>query len=173
MSDLTKPVTINDLTAKRQKSNPLANKVDKRFVADVETVQHLGHKYRYLQQLTKQVRQALLGIFPQETLDTCQVVNASSTQLTISFGSPTVVNHARYVIMNCVQALHAHDQQFCQLQHIKVILAPNMTQSDARQNNSKRALSENTRRIIADSTRFVTKNERLKQALLKLADHTD
>lgn len=173
MSDLTKTVTINDLTAKKQRSNHFANKVDKRFVADVETAQHLGHKYRYLQRLTKQVRQALLGIFPQEALDTCYVVNASSTELTISFGSPTVVNHARYVIMNCVQALHAHDQQFCQLQHIKVILTPNTSQSDARQNNSKRALSENTKRIITDSTRFVTNNERLKQALLKLADHTD
>lgn len=173
MSDLTKPVTIDDLLVKKQKPNHLASKVEKYAAAGVAMPKHLRHKYLYLQQTTQQVRQALLGIFPQETLDTCQVVNASATELTISFGSPTVVNHARYVIMNCVQALRAHDQQFCQLQQIKVILTPDLSQSDTRQNSSKRTLSENTKRIITDSTRFVTKNEQLKQALLKLADDTD
>lgn len=169
MSNSTK--THNAL-AVFQQPNHLASEAEKKAVG-AHIPRHIARKYELLQKRTQQVRQALTGILPESLLLDCHVVNVSETELTVSLTSPTAVNHLRYVIMNCVQALHAYDLCFCQLQHIKVILAPDTPKLDARQNHSKRILSENTKRIIADSARFVTNDSPLQQALLRLASNND
>ena len=75
---------------------------------------------------------------------------------------------------SCIQALRTYDQRFCQLQSIKLIVSskttsPKLVQSDARPNNLKKILSENTRQMITQTAQFVTQNERLNQALTQLA----
>lgn len=173
MSDSTKTTAINDLLAKTCKPNHLASQLEHQAAAGAAVPKHLSHQYYHLQQTTQLVRQALSQIFPEQMLTTCYVVATLPAELTLAMGSSTAANHARYMMMDCVQALRAYDERFCQLQSIKVILAPQMTQSDSRQDDPKRTLSENTKQIIAQSAQFVTKNERLHTALLKLAGNDD
>ncbi|USZ14252.1 hypothetical protein NKT77_10610 [Moraxella sp. FZLJ2107] len=169
MSDSTKTTTINDLLAKTNKPNHLASRLEHHAAAGAALPANLSRQYHHLHQLTIIVRQALSELLPESVLADCYVATASPTELCISLSSATAVNHARYMMVNCVQALRAYDSCFCHLQSLKVILAPKPIQSDARQDSSHRTLSENTRQNIAQSAQFVTKNERLRAALLKLA----
>ena len=161
--------TIDDLSVKTKRPNHLASTTEKQAAAGATLPKPLVAHYQQLQQLTQLVRQALAELLPEQMLDDCYVVEASLVEITLSLGSPTAVNHMRYMMVNCVQALRSYDQRFCQLMSIQVILSPKPTQSDARQDDPKRTLSENTRQIITQSAQSVIKNERLRAALLKLA----
>lgn len=174
MSDHTKTTPINDLVAKVRKPNHLASRVEKQAAAGAAIPKHLLHRYRHLQHHTQLVRQAWAGVLPNDILQTCQVINVSPVEITLAMSSPTAANHARYMMENCVQALRAYDQRFCQLQSIKLIISskttsPKLVQSDARPDDSKKILSENTRQMITQTAQFVTQNERLNQALTQLA----
>lgn len=170
MSDSTKTAPINDLLAKQQKPNHLATLIEKQAAAGAALPKHLSSKYQFLMAHTQLVRQALAELFTEALLNDCYVVHVSPVEITLSMGSATAANHARYVMENCVQALRAYDQRFCQLQSIKVILSPNLLQSETRPDATKKTLSENTRQIIAKNAEFVTQNARLKQALARLSD---
>lgn len=175
MSEYTKTTTVNDLMIKTRKPNHLASRLEKQAAAGAALPKHLLHQYRYLQQYTQLVRQSLSSIFTEEILAECQVVCVSPTKLTLSLGSPTAANHARYLIENCVQALRAYDQRFCQLQSIKIIFVPNpktlkKPQSDTHLDGIKKTLSENTKEMIAQSSQFVTQNPSLQHALQCLAN---
>lgn len=169
MSDFTKPDAIDDIRAKLQRPNHLATRLEKQAAAGASLPQQLDYKYRYLQNLTQLARTALSGILPAQILSDCYVVATDAAEITLSLGSPTAANHMRYVMIDCVQALRSYDQRFCHLQHIKVILSPKSSQSDARPDTVKQILSENTRRIIAQQAQFVTPDSRLHSALLALA----
>ncbi|MFB6348206.1 hypothetical protein ACFBZI_01885 [Moraxella sp. ZJ142] len=168
MSDSTKTTPFNDLLAKTRKPNHLASQLEKQAAAGATLPRQLSYKYHYLQQQTQLVRQALAGLFSQDVLSDCHVVNASSIQITLSLGSSTAANHVRYMMENCVQALRTYDQRFCQLQAIKVVSTPQLSQSNARPDGIKKTLSENTKQIIAQNVQFVTQNEQLQQALRRL-----
>lgn len=169
MSDFPNHKPTDDLFVKINRPNRLAGFVEKRAAAGVALPKKLAHHHRKLQQLTQLSKNALQGTFPAEVLNECQVVSASNVMMTLSFGSPTAVNHARYMIENCVQALRAYDSRFGQLQTIKVILSPQPSKPASQPRLIKKTLSENTKATITHSAKFVTNNERLRQALLQLS----
>lgn len=173
MSDTTKTALINDLLVKQHKPNHLATAIEKQAAAGAALPKHLSSKYQFLRLYTQLARQALVELFPEALLADCYVVNVSPVEITLSMGSATAANHARYVMENCVQALRAYDQRFCQLQSIKVILSPKLLQSEARQIGTKKTLSENTKQMIAQNAQFVTQNTRLQQALTSLSTSID
>lgn len=173
MSDSTKTALINDLLAKQHKPNHLASAIEKKAAAGAALPKHLSAKYQFLRRHTQLVRQALAELFPEALLADCYVVRVSPAEITLSMGSATAANHARYVMENCVQALRTYDQRFCQLQSIKVILSPKLLQSETRQDGIKKTLSENTREMIAQNAKFVTQNARLQQALADLSTYYD
>lgn len=170
MSDFTKTAAIDDLLAKTTRPNHLASRLEKHAAKGAALPSRLANQVQYLQHLSRLVKQALAPLFPAPILADCLVVKASTTTITLSFTSPTAVNHARYIMVDCVQALRAYDPSFCQLQTIFVILSPKSMQSDARPSNLKRTLSENTKATITQSAAFVTHNDTLKAALLALAE---
>ncbi|OOR89443.1 hypothetical protein B0181_07125 [Moraxella caviae] len=174
MTDFTKPDLttarpIDDLAAKTHTTNFLAAPTEKLAAAGAKPPKNLAARYQYLQACTKKVRQALHALVTPDVLDGCHVVYADAHRMTLSLFSATAANHLRYVSMNCVQALRAYDQQFCDLQEIRVIATP-PAQSVSRQNSSQKTLSENTKRIINQNANNVIKHDGLRQALLRLAN---
>ena len=168
MSDSTKTAPINDLLAKQQKPNHLATLIEKQAAAGAALPKHLSSKYQFLMAHTQLVRQALAELFTEALLNDCYVVHVSPVEITLSMGSATAANHARYVMENCVQALRAYDEQFCYIEEFRVIVTPKPIQSDSRQTSSKKTLSENTKRIITQTASTVIHDDQLKQALLRL-----
>lgn len=168
MSDSTKTTRINDLLAKTRTTNHLATPLEKQAAAGAMLSKPLMSKYRYLQYHTQLLRNALTPIFDEKTLRGCYVIYVSPTELTLSLDSPTAANHARYIMEDCVQALRTYDQRFCHLQSIKFITSPNLLPSDARP-VAKKTLSENTRQMITQNIKLISKNPHLIEALQKLA----
>lgn len=130
MSDSTKTNATNDLLAKTKPINHLATKTEKLSAAGASLPRHLSQQYQRLLWLSHQVRQALQGILSPEILADCYVSGAKAGKLTLSLSSVTAVNHVRYMMESCVQALRTYDQSFCQLQTIEVIFTPKPSKSD-------------------------------------------
>ena len=97
----------------------------------------------------------------------------------------TAANHIRYLQNAYLQVLTEQSITFKQLKQIRVIVARisadspsskklsalSATSSKSRKANENQALSQNTKRTISQAAEHVTTDEKLKKALLRLANH--
>lgn len=170
MSDLTNFNQVDDLFLKNNPPNHLASQLEKHAAAGIKLPAHLVNQLTHLQSYTILIQQVLKPLLPHEMLKDCIVAHVDQHRLTVALSSSTAANHLRYLGKNCVQALRAYDERFCFLEEFHVIVTPRLAQSDSRQTNTKKTLSENTKRIITQTASTVIHDDKLKQALLHLVN---
>ncbi|MDO4699429.1 MAG: hypothetical protein Q4A69_01915 [Moraxella sp.] len=163
---------IDDLQVKQTTPNHLATPLEKLALAGAKLPKSLSQHVAYLRQLTGLAHQLLPAVLGDELALSCQVINAKNNKLTLGFPSMTATNHASYLQVACLTALRQHES-FAGFDTLKIILSvPPKTMSvpnNLSQNNSKKLLSENTKRNITQHASVVITNKNLRDALLQLA----
>lgn len=110
------------------------------------------------------------------------VVGLTSEQLTLSVTSMTAANHIRYLQSAYLRVLTEQSITFQQLKQIRVVVvkatannrlaygqsASLNTASKPLKVNQNKALSQNTKRTIAQAAKHVTTDKALQNALLRL-----
>ena len=169
----------------KKQPNRLAQLIDHQAFAGSALPQTLADNMRLYIQATTEIKELLVECLPEEILNTCWVVGLTSEQLTLSVGSMTAANHIRYLQNAYLQVLTEQSITFKQLKQIRVIVARisadspsskklsalSATLSKSRKANENQALSQNTKRTISQAAEHVTTDEKLKKALLRLANH--
>ena len=169
----------------KKQPNRLAQLIDHQAFAGSALPQTLADNMRLYIQATTEIKELLVDCLPEEILNTCWVVGLTSEQLTLSVGSMTAANHIRYLQNAYLQVLTEQSITFKQLKQIRVIVARisadspsskklsalSTTSSKSRKANENQALSQNTKRTISQAAEHVTTDEKLKKALLRLANH--
>ena len=169
----------------KKQPNRLAQLIDHQAFAGSALPQTLADNMRLYIQATTEIKELLVDCLPEEILNTCWVVGLTSEQLTLSVGSMTAANHIRYLQNAYLQVLTEQSITFKQLKQIRVIVARisadspsskklsalSATSSKSRKANENQALSQNTKRTISQAAEHVTTDEKLKKALLRLANH--
>lgn len=168
--------TIDDLQVKHKTPNHLAAPVEKYAAAGAKLPHSLAQRIAYLQKLTRLAQQLLSAVLGNDLAISCQVVNAKDNKITIGLPSMTATNHVHYLQASCLDVLR-QDKNFVQFDTLKVVLStpksttpPSVAQNNLSQNNSKKLLSENTKRNITQHTSVVITNKNLRNSLLQLAD---
>jgi len=168
----------------KKQPNRLAELIDHQSFAGSALPQTLADDMRLYTQATNEIKMLLVDCLPEEILNTCWVVGLSSEQLTLSVASVTAANHIRYLQHAYLQVLTTQSITFQQLKKIRVVVSKTNTNNSSykeklslRTNNLKydkanenQALSQNTKRTIAQAAKHVTTDEKLKKALLRLVD---
>ena len=168
----------------KKQPNRLAQLIDHQAFAGSALPQTLADNMRLYIQATTEIKELLVECLPEEILNTCWVVGLTSEQLTLSVGSMTAANHIRYLQNAYLQVLTEQSITFKQLKQIRVIVARisadspsskklsalSATLSKSRKANENQALSQNTKRTISQAAEHVTTDEKLKKALLRLAN---
>ncbi|WP_025652416.1 MULTISPECIES: hypothetical protein [unclassified Psychrobacter] len=169
----------------KKQPNRLAQLIDHQAFAGSALPQTLADNMRLYIQATAEIKELLVDCLPEEILNTCWVVGLTAEQLTLSVGSITAANHIRYLQNAYLQVLTEQSITFKQLKQIRVIVARisadspsskklsalSATSSKSRKANENQALSQNTKRTISQAAEHVTTDEKLKKALLRLANH--
>ncbi|MFT5096640.1 MULTISPECIES: hypothetical protein [Psychrobacter] len=169
----------------KKQPNRLAQLIDHQAFAGSALPQTLADNMRLYIQATAEIKELLVDCLPEEILNTCWVVGLTAEQLTLSVGSMTAANHIRYLQNAYLQVLTEQSITFKQLKQIRVIVARisadspsskklsalSATSSKSRKANENQALSQNTKRTISQAAEHVTTDEKLKKALLRLANH--
>ena len=168
----------------KKQPNRLAQLIDHQAFAGSALPQTLADNMRLYIQATAEIKELLVDCLPEEILNTCWVVGLTAEQLTLSVGSMTAANHIRYLQNAYLQVLTEQSITFKQLKQIRVIVARisadspsskklsalSATSSKSRKANENQALSQNTKRTISQAAEHVTTDEKLKKALLRLAN---
>ena len=169
----------------KNQPNRLAQLIDHQAFAGSALPQTLADNMRLYIEATTEIKELLIDCLPEEILSTCWVVGLTSEQLTLSVGSMTAANHIRYLQNAYLQILTEQSITFKQLKQIRVVvakisahslsskkpLALSATLSKSHKANENQALSQNTKRTISQAAEHVTTDEKLKKALLRLANH--
>ncbi|WP_440463822.1 hypothetical protein [Psychrobacter sp. ASPA161_6] len=169
----------------KKQPNRLAQLIDHQAFAGSALPQTLADNMRLYIEATTEIKELLIDCLPEEILSTCWVVGLTSKQLTLSVGSMTAANHIRYLQNAYLQILTEQSITFKQLKQIRVVvakisahslsskkpLALSATLSKSHKANENQALSQNTKRTISQAAEHVTTDEKLKKALLRLANH--
>ena len=169
----------------KKQPNRLAQLIDHQAFAGSALPQTLADNMRLYIEATTEIKELLIDCLPEEILSTCWVVGLTSEQLTLSVGSMTAANHIRYLQNAYLQILTEQSITFKQLKQIRVVvakipthslsskkpLALSVTLSKSHKANENQALSQNTKRTISQAAEHVTTDEKLKKALLRLANH--
>ncbi|WP_352309532.1 hypothetical protein [Psychrobacter sp. W2-37-MNA-CIBAN-0211] len=169
----------------KKQPNRLAQLIDHQAFAGSALPQTLADNMRLYIEATTEIKELLIDCLPEEILSTCWVVGLTSEQLTLSVGSMTAANHIRYLQNAYLQILTEQSITFKQLKQIRVVvakiaahslsskkpLALSATLSKSHKANENQALSQNTKRTISQAAEHVTTDEKLKKALLRLANH--
>lgn len=168
----------------KKQPNRLAQLIDHQAFAGSALPQTLADNMRLYIQATTEIKELLVDCLPEEILNTCWVVGLTSEQLTLSVGSMTAANHIRYLQNAYLQVLTEQSITFKQLKQIRVVVAKipanslsskklfalSTTLSKSHEAIENKALSQNTKRTISQAAEHVTTDERLKKALLRLAN---
>ncbi|MGM8937883.1 hypothetical protein ACS8E2_04235 [Psychrobacter glaciei] len=169
----------------KKQPNRLAQLIDHQAFAGSALPQTLADNMRLYIEATTEIKELLIDCLPEEILSTCWVVGLTSEQLTLSVGSMTAANHIRYLQNAYLQILTEQSITFKQLKQIRVVvakisahslsskkpLALSATLSKSHKANENQALSQNTKRTISQAAEHVTTDEKLRKALLRLANH--
>ena len=164
--------------------NRLATLIDHQAFAGSTLPRNLAEDLRLYTQATAEIKTILIDCLPHEILDSCWVVGLTSEQLTLSVTSMTAANHIRYLQSAYLRVLTEQSITFQQLKQIRVVVvkatannrlaygqsASLNTASKPLKVNQNKALSQNTKRTIAQAAKHVTTDKNLKKALLRLAD---
>ncbi|WP_440453835.1 hypothetical protein [Psychrobacter sp. ASPA161_9] len=168
----------------KKQPNRLAELIDHQAFAGSALPQTLTDDMRLYTQVTNEIKTLLVDCLPEEILNTCWVVGLSSEQLTLSVASVTAANHIRYLQHAYLQVLTTQSITFQQLKKIRVVVSKTNTNNSSYKEklssltnnlkhdkaNENQALSQNTKRTIAQAAKHVTTDEKLKKALLRLAN---
>ncbi|CAN6961450.1 DUF721 domain-containing protein [Psychrobacter okhotskensis] len=168
----------------KKQPNRLAQLIDHQAFAGSALPQTLADNMRLYIQATTEIKELLVDCLPEEILNTCWVVGLTSEQLTLSVGSMTAANHIRYLQNAYLQVLTEQSITFKQLKQIRVVVAKipanslsskklfalSTTLSKSHETIENKALSQNTKRTISQAAEHVTTDEKLKKALLRLAN---
>ena len=168
----------------KKQPNRLAELIDHQAFAGSALPQTLADNMRLYTQVTNEIKMLLVDCLPEEILNTCWVVGLSSEQLTLSVASVTAANHIRYLQHAYLQVLTTQSITFQQLKKIRVVVSKTNTNNSSYKEklssltnnlkydkaNENQALSQNTKRTIAQAAKHVTTDEKLKKALLRLAN---
>ncbi|AMN50356.1 hypothetical protein [Psychrobacter sp. P2G3] len=168
----------------KKQPNRLAELIDHQAFAGSALPQTLADDMRLYTQVTNEIKTLLVDCLPEEILNTCWVVGLSSEQLTLSVASVTAANHIRYLQHAYLQVLTTQSITFQQLKKIRVVVSKTNTNNSSYKEklssltnnlkydkaNENQALSQNTKRTIAQAAKHVTTDEKLKKALLRLAN---
>lgn len=170
----------------KKQPNRLAELIDHQAFAGSALPQTLAENMRLYVQATNEVKALLVDCLPEEILNTCWVVGFTPEQLTLSVASMTAANHIRYLQNAYLQVLKEQSITFQQLKQIHVVvskivlktnadksltndhLAAQIGESNHHKANENQALSQNTKRTIAQAAKHVTTDNDLKKALLRL-----
>ncbi|WP_010201467.1 hypothetical protein [Psychrobacter sp. PAMC 21119] len=169
----------------KKQPNRLAQLIDHQAFSGSALPQTLADNMRLYIEATTEIKELLIDCLPEEILSTCWVVGLTSEQLTLSVGSMTAANHIRYLQNAYLQILTEQSITFKQLKQIRVVvakipahslsskkpLALSATLSKSHKANENQALSQNTKRTISQAAEHVTTDEKLRKALLRLANH--
>ncbi|WP_058369387.1 DciA family protein [Psychrobacter sp. ENNN9_III] len=166
----------------KKQPNQLAKLIDHQAFAGSALPQSLADDMQLYTQLTHELKTLLIDCLPEEILAHCWVVGLNSEQLTLSVGSATAANHIRYLQSAYLQVLTEQSITFKQLKKIRVIvskassdnplyeqkLSSTMKNLNYYKIGKNQALSQNTKRTIAQAAKHVTTDNNLKKALLRL-----
>jgi len=166
----------------KKQPNRLAKLIDHQDFAGSALPQTLADNMRLYVEATNEVKQLLVDCLPEEILNTCWVVGFTPEQLVLSVGSMTAANHIRYLQSAYLQVLTEQSITFKQLKQIRVVVvskhANNYSSKQSltalpksHKANENQALSQNIKRTISQAAEHVTTDEKLKNALLRLANH--
>ncbi len=168
----------------KKQPNQLANLIDHQAFAGSLLPKNLADTLKIYTQATLELKTLLAEVLPEEVLNSCQVVGLTAEQLTLSVSSTTAANHIRYLQSAYLQLLSSQSLTFQQLKELRVMV----TQFDGKKPssyeqsvvlidpknldkaNENQALSQNTKRTIAQAARHVTTDKNLQNALLRLID---
>ncbi len=168
----------------KKQPNRLAELIDHQAFAGSALPQTLADDMRLYTQATNEIKMLLVDCLPEEILNTCWVVGLTSEQLTLSVGSVTAANHIRYLQSSYLQVLTEQSITFQQLKQIRVIVSKaaiantlsneqSISKTDELKHhkaNENQALSQNTKRTIAQAAKHVTTDKNLQKALLRLVN---
>ncbi|MBP2280122.1 hypothetical protein RCH20_000474 [Psychrobacter sp. PL15] len=168
----------------KKQPNRLAELIDHQAFAGSALPQTLADNMRLYTQATNEVKMLLVECLPEEILSTCWVVGLTAEQLTLSVGSMTAANHIRYLQNAYLRVLTEQSITFQQLKQIRVVIAKTPANSRlsndksallptalmSRKANENQALSQNTKRTIAQAANHVTTDKNLQKALLRLVN---
>lgn len=165
--------------------NHLATLIDHQSAAKSALPSDLANTLKRLMLATAEVKSILVDCLPEEILTTCQVVAVTEEALTLSVLSQTAANHMRYLQSEYVRLLSENSTSFARIRKISIIVTASPTHHSLQKNNRKslsnssvdslqpcrnKGFSETTRQTISHVASHVIKDERLKKALLKLAN---
>lgn len=159
--------------------NQFAPLSERQLVTGYTLPNTLNNKFNEFVDYTQEIRQLLIDGLPQEIIDTLWVVKYEHNKLTISVTSHTAANHLRYLATTLVQLIKDQSRRFQHLDSVEIIVSyatsvPSTSSTYKNQETvnkvEKRLLSSSTRKTIAHTANHVIKDQKLKQALLKLAN---
>ncbi len=166
----------------KKQPNRLAKLIDHQAFAGSALPQSLSENMSRYLQATSEIKTLLVDCLPEEILNNCLVVGLTPEQLTLSVESTTAANHVRYLQSAYLQVLKEQSITFKQLKQIRIVVnnssakhSMNSKQSTSSaaelksyQANSHQALSQNTKRTIAQAAKHVTTDKNLQKAILRL-----
>ncbi len=164
----------------KKQPNRLAKLIDHQAFAGSALPRTLADNMRLYTEATKEIKSLLVDCLPEEILDTCMVVGLTAKQVTLSVGSTTAANHIRYLQNAYLKVLKDQSVTFKQLELIRLVVTNNLdareqsnlvrTSSKSNEAVTNQALSQITKRTIAQAADHVTVDKNLKMALLRLAN---
>jgi hypothetical protein len=163
----------------KKQPNRLAKLIDHQSFAGSALPRSLSTNMQLYTQATTEIKSILADCLPDEILNSCWVVDLTQEQLTLSVASMTAANHIRYLQKAYLRVLSEQSITFQQLKHIRVVVAQNSSTTPllntqlaglvkSHEVNGNRALSQDTKRTIAQAAEHVTTDKNLKKALLRL-----
>lgn len=168
----------------KKQPNQLAKLVEHQSFAGSALPKNLTETLKIYTQATCELKTILAEALPEDILNSCQVVGLTAEQLTLSVSSITAANHIRYLQNAYLQVLSQESLTFQQLKVLRVVVV----QSDSKKPlsyeqsvvpaknknldkaNENQALSQNTKRTIAQAAKHVTTDKNLQKALFRLIE---
>ena len=168
----------------KKQPNQLANLIDHQAFAGSILPKNLADTLEILTQATAELKKLLADTLPDEILNSCQVVGLTAEQLTLSVSSTTAANHIRYLQNAYLQLLNRESLTFRQLKVLRVVVVEfdskkpsfyeqSVVSADLKKSvkaNENHALSQNTKRTIAQAARHVITDKNLQKALFRLIE---
>ncbi|GAA0317811.1 hypothetical protein GCM10009129_14150 [Psychrobacter aestuarii] len=172
------------LTMSKKQPNRLAQLIEHQAFAGSALPATLTNDMHRFVTATAEIKRLLAECLPDEILSTCWVVGLTDTELTLSVCSVTAANHIRYLQKAYLELLTNQSLTFRQLKELRVVVVDNCASKVAQSSQTHRpdvsenpykanvnqALSQNTKRTIAQAAEHVTTDQKLKNALLRLVN---
>lgn len=158
----------------QKRTNHLATSLERMATAGATMPRKFATQIDRLQHLTTLIRPLLATVVGEALADSCQVVYATDTKLTLTLPSMTAVNHARYLHTSCLDALKSQED-FSAITELHFIVSmAHKNQKTTHQNTKthpKKSLDESIKQTITQTTDIVITHPQLRANLLKLLNN--